>query len=506
MATSAMDAAVGVHAKSANSLRTIRFRRRGTIQNPPAPTTMASPRSTVRRLDEPAARGVEALAEFFARLHDAEFDDYAYAAPHIVARTIPQTARAAERAWAVGSMVLARATGDASARPDVLLDAAAALQNEIASALREVDAVDVPAPPPPRGKRAQREARERALGHTSELLAEIALEEHGLEARLGAAAGGGHHELHTVAIEPPEAAARLLWSVLEFLELHSESSALIEMERIAAAWWFNTWSAPTRSEPEALASEFREREFSLVDRVMIALGEPLAAAAARHPSASELPRVQRGLLDALQRSVCGLFIVRERREAAALVEDVESGTRYDVREHYAELEYGKGFIVAGRLIPVEHIGWIRSPGAVMWRVPDERGAALLGDGLRSRGNLPRAAVVEAMISAIGRGEHVPRLTRPAASRRDAQEILYEFQLAMEDAGLAREAEVSALPPEMRALGSAPNHIVLETPMDGVLADWTRALAEQAGLAPGRPRPQGGSGKRKQGKRRKRKRR
>jgi hypothetical protein len=89
---------------------------------------------------------------------------------------------------------------------------------------------------------------------------------------------------------------------------------------------------------------------------------------------------------------------------------------------------------------------------------------------------------------------VPRSLPPASSRREAQELLYEFYEAMKDLGLAREADVSTIPAELRALGAAPGRLVLETALDTVVADWTGALAEQAGLAREAPGPRSGKAK------------
>jgi hypothetical protein len=94
--------------------------------------------------------------------------------------------------------------------------------------------------------------------------------------------------------------------------------------------------------------------------------------------------------------------------------------------------------------------------------------------------------------------------RPAASKREAHELLADFGTALLEAGLARDLAPDAASPELRALGEATGHQMLEMDLDNVLAEWFRALSEQAGIpGPGvSPLP----GKKKKPKARKKKKR
>jgi len=50
-----------------------------------------------------------------------------------------------------------------------------------------------------------------------------------------------------------------------------------------------------------------------------------------------------------------------------------------MQEHHAEREYPEGCIVAGRLIPCPEIGWIRSPGSMIWSSKDGSRSSMKGN-------------------------------------------------------------------------------------------------------------------------------
>lgn len=430
-------------------------------------------------LDEPATRAVDALTDYFVELHRRGIDVYPFAAPHIVARANPITASVAARAWSLGELVLARAAGAAAPDDDALAGAAARLRAETAVALSAFDdRLNIAAP---LGKRVEREVRKRAADSAGSMLHEIGLEERGVDAILGVEPDG-KQVVVTHPLAPAAAFVQLFEPLLDFLDLRAEDTPLQAMERNAAAWWFDTWSAPAHNEIERLAHEQREREFSLFDREMVSLDESLASAVVRHPSAAGLPTRQRALLDGMLRSVCSLFVIRDRRGAVVVAEDLDSGRRYPFHEHNEDLKYDEGYVMAGRLIPIVDLGWLRSPGTLIWKPGREGDEEFLGDTLRKTASaLPRAVAVEALISIVARGVRVPRSLRPAPSRTEAKELLLELEEAMAAAGLANETDLSELPPEMRGAASSPGVKVLGFAIDETLAAWAQALSEQAGL-------------------------
>lgn len=437
---------------------------------------------TVLILDEPTTRAVDALTDYFVQLNRRGIDAYPFAAPHIIARASLITAPAAADAWRLGGMILARAAGDAAAPGDeALAGTAARLREDIAVALDVFD--DTLRMPAPFGKRAEREARARAADSAGTMLHEIALEERCVNAVLGVQPDGKEIVLAR-PLEPAAAFAQLFEPLLDFLDLRAEDTELVAMERNASAWWFDTWSAPSKGNAETFAHEHREREFSLFDRDMVSLDESLASAVARHPSAESLPARQRALLDGVLTSVPSLFVVRERHGADVVVEDLDTRRRFAFREHNDELEYAERYIMAGRLIPIADLGWLRSPGALLWKSAREGDEGFLGNAVRKASSaLPRAVAVEALISTIARGARVPRVVRPAPSRREAKELLFELNVAMAEAGLSRETDASELPAEMRDAAGAPGQKVLTMPVDAALSDWVQALGEQAGIGP-----------------------
>jgi hypothetical protein len=76
--------------------------------------------------------------------------------------------------------------------------------------------------------------------------------------------------------------------------------------------------------------------------------------------------------------------------------------------------------------------------------------------------------------------------RPAQSRKDAQQVLDDFNGLAVEAGLAREiSAVSALLPKIASKMGVPDLApyveAVEMQVDEVLTRWMRALREQAGV-------------------------
>lgn len=373
---------------------------------------------TLLFLDPSAARAFDALAEYFERVYDA------LATPrkgqiHLELRAHSITAPAAERAWNLGRMVLARAAGD-SVIPDddALTREGRAMHDEVEQVIRSLNDFIAKSPIPFRKRQRCETARESA----GDLLREIALEERGIEL-LVATEHGGTPVVLARSIHPALAAVQSYLQLLDLLEQPFRADPLVWVEREAGHWWFDTWSAPPRTAVEEDLHGTRRREFSLFDRRMLSLDdETIAAAAAqRLPEKALTPR-QRALIDGVRAGVCGFFVVRQRRSHMMLLEDVETGACYEIHEHIEEHDCDEGCVMAGRLIPMSTIGWIRSPSSVYWTA-DAEARATLARGLRDAKGASYPTVVTEIVKATLFGEKVPRSVPPAPSRRMAADFL-----------------------------------------------------------------------------------
>ena len=172
--------------------------------------------------------------------------------------------------------------------------------------------------------------------------------------------------------------------------------------------------------------------------------------------------------------------MRERQGASAVLEDLADGTLYPVHEHNESLAYDAGSVAFGRLLPRADGAYARSVGMAFSHWPE--GAASMGQTLVSSDalGLDREIVLEAMLTEA-QGGTIPRKVRPTQSKRDAHDLLADFSAALLEAGLARDLAPDAATPELRALGEAAGHRMLEMDLDNVLAEWFRALSEQAGI-------------------------
>ena len=155
-------------------------------------TTRAVTRLTPKTLpfDKPAERALDALVDYCLMLHEGGLDDYPFAPPHVVRRANSLTRAAAERAWTLGTLIVARLADRAPAPDDDALDqAVAALHNETATASRMLAEEFADLPAPASDRRGKRRARERALECAGTLLSELAVEEFDLSAVLATAPG-----------------------------------------------------------------------------------------------------------------------------------------------------------------------------------------------------------------------------------------------------------------------------------------------------------------------------
>jgi hypothetical protein len=215
----------------------------------------------------------------------------------------------------------------------------------------------------------------------------------------------------------------------------------------------------------------------------------LAAAAARDlPDKALTPR-QGALLEGAGRSVCGVFVVRQRRGPMTLLQDIDSGVRYEIREHNMEAEYGEGSAVTGRLIPIREIGWIRSPGSIISSQASDQTLSFLTRALRRRRDNYRSIVIE-MLNAVLRGEKPRRFVQPAPSREMAAETSNDFAELMLTEGLGRQDTAASAPgreavSELGAPDLASNFDAVDIEVDEVIKGWLLALREQAEFTPNR---------------------
>jgi hypothetical protein len=271
----------------------------------------------------------------------------------------------------------------------------------------------------------------------------------------------------------------LMERVMDRLELWAGQTDIGYMERQASRHWFDRFSLSKYAEQMEFSHYVREQEFTFAGREFVSLGDTVARNYAAHKGATLRPAVRR-MLEALVRSRASLFAVRERQGASSVMEDLADGKRYAVHEHNESLVYDAGSVALGRLLPRGGGAYARSVGMVFSHWPE--GAASIGQTLVSADGLglDREIVLEGLLTQA-QGGTIPRTVRPAASKREAHDLLADFSMALREAGFARDIAPDAASPELRALGEATGHQVLEMQVDNVLAEWFRALSEQAGI-------------------------
>lgn len=418
---------------------------------------------TLLSLDPAAARAFDALADYFERLHDLGVNG-GVAQPHVEARTHRYCF--AEKAWNFGAMVLARAAGEQNAPEEDALtheahDLLKAVTREVRAFRHAIqEPLELDDTPPIRLRATKRKPREHYMESAAALLSEIAREERGIDATFDTGPDG-QPVILAMPSDPAVAFARSFFSLMDILEIGTESlgldsaeaDQLVSLEREASAWWFGTRSTAALSKRDELGQQCREQEFSFFDRKTAVLGETLASAAARRLPWNTFTRRERALVEGIGRGVCGFFVVRQRRGPIIVLEDIATGARYESRD-YVEPAPEERCVIAGRLIPIPEIGWLRSPGTIIWDAASDAALSATAKVLRQRAQREayRSMVVEIEISAR-RGQKSPRFVPPTPSGESAAELLQDFsELAMEQA--------------------------VEMERDEVLGAWIRALHEQ----------------------------
>lgn len=304
------------------------------------------------------------------------------------------------------------------------------------------------------------------------------------------------YEEHSASVFPlplPDGEMSLVWQpvsreaadvalmerVMDRLELWAGQTDIGYMEREASRHWFDRFSLSKYPEEMELAHYVREQEFTFAGREFVSLGDTVARSYAVHKGATLRPAVRR-MLEALVRSRASLFAVRERQGASSVMEDLSDGKRHTVHEHNESLDYGAGSVALGRLLPRGGGAYARSVGMVFSHWPEADASTAQAVASADALGLDREIILEGILTQA-QGGTIPRTVRPAASRREAHDMLADFSTALLEAGLARDLAPDAATPELRALGEATGHQMLEMQLDNVLAEWFRALSEQAGI-------------------------
>jgi hypothetical protein len=347
------------------------------------------------------------------------------------------------------------------------------------------------------------ELRDATLEEMDDLLREVGLEE--LDADLHLAyQNDGTPVLAWMPIPPETAHVWLLSRLYPRVELTVHADPLLSIERRASRWWFERWSsAAHRGEEWQFTWTVREQEYSLVERSTLALEAPILDAFCKQEFFATVPERQQRMAEALTESFLSIFRVHEHDASRLVLEDVADGRRYEVHEHNPELEYRQGFLGLGRLLPFEGNRYLRSPGMALLQ---DTGGGLTsklvqGLGLAEEG-IGRGVAMESFLALMAkRREKLPRRVVPAESPREAQELLKELQEALQENGLVEAVTAGEAPSELREAAAelTAEAAFMRFPVDEPLAEWIRALTEQAGV-PARRR------ERKQKKDRKRKRR
>lgn len=423
---------------------------------------------TIFAFDPAAARGFEALVDYFERLDDVGAYRSRRTPAHLMARSREFTAVSADKAWSFGAAVLARAFGDELA-PDedaMTQDGRAlveALNREIEpflDALEEAALLYAEVPSPRLGRR----PREQHVASAASLLRDIALENRGVDVTVSSGPDG-QPVILAMSIDEPLTFIRCYASLMDIIEMRVRTCGIAgpsmdvfaRYERQASAWWFDRLTAPAISERDEIGKALREQEFSLFDRKAVCLGDTLASAVARRLPRNALTPHQRVLLEGIGRGVCGLFIVRQQQGPIAVLEDVDTGTSYEVRRYDREFELEEGSVMTGRLVPIPGLGWLPSPGAIWWGKQWE--ARLIATGKRLRralGETHRSTFVEIVMS-YDSEESLPRPVPPVSSQKDAEELVKDLKEILADIDLP------------------------ETSLDLVLEHWLFAITELAGL-------------------------
>ena len=332
-------------------------------------------------------------------------------------------------------------------------------------------------------RRARQVSEQEDLAYVAASLRETGLERHDVSLHLGTERDGTRVLVWNPV--PPETAH--VWLLDSFYERIEQALLLdddLQLERRASEWWFTRWSGEPRGQQERFAYGVREQEWSLVERPMMLLGTSVVGGFRDQPFHGMLRPRQQRLGSSLCTSFASVFVVRERTPDTTAFESLVDGRRYEVHEHNTDIDYAPGHMGFGRIIPFEGRRYLRSPGMLFVpQLDDSRSedlARMVADG--EDGMAPPIGIEMALSVLLGRGK-VPRVTPPAASSRDAQELVTALREMMEEHGLAERASIEDAPAEVREsleTGADPHDVEYwRYDVHEVCGEWMQALAQQA---------------------------
>jgi hypothetical protein len=337
----------------------------------------------------------------------------------------------------------------------------------------------------PRSVRPSPARRERALADAERLLREVGLEEFDVSCHL-VLARDDTPTLAAAAVPPETAHVWLIESLFERAEVAAfGGEPLLAVERDASRWEFACWSAdPARVEAESgsdFAQGVREQEYSLVDRVTLALDASVLGDLAGGDEFLELYPRQHRLAQSLLASFTGVFECEAIDGDRATFRSLSDDRRYTVHEHVIPPAYAPGAIGFGRLLPFDGASHLRSPGMVIVSGTEPELPAMVARTLREIGDaIPPALAIEGLISTFVFGEAVPRVVKPSSSRAVARELVTMIEEILDEAELEREVSPTEAPAELRAhVEEVPGVRYVSFALDSTLSEYLIALAEQA---------------------------
>jgi hypothetical protein len=273
-----------------------------------------------------------------------------------------------------------------------------------------------------------------AFGEVAGLVWEVGLEEFDAECELELAPKG-IVELIAHPVSPESAHVTLIGPLFDRASAALETDdPVMALERIAASWEFDRWSAAPparlmRPEVADFARGVRGDEFQLVDRTLVALGTSIVGSIADDAGFRELFPRQHRMACAFMESFVDIFEVTAVEGPHSTWRSVLHGTSYEVHDEHGAGVYQAGWIAAGRLIPFDEERHLRSLGAILLP-PDPALARKAAETFaRMEESIDSALALEAAISSDLFGIPVPRDVKPARSRAGARVILEEVEAA-----------------------------------------------------------------------------
>lgn len=304
------------------------------------------------------------------------------------------------------------------------------------------------------------------------------LHEQGLEAGLDLRLLANRDGLPGLAWGPIEPHVALIWStgrLFDRIEWMVSREWVLAAEWHAALWAFSVWS--TKAADRGDACRVREQEFALVDRPFVSTSATPLEMLMEDSSFDEVPALQRALAHALCGSSSGVFKVPERPGADALFEAVDDRRTFKILDHGSDLDSRPWRINLGRLIPFQG-GYLRSLGVV----GVENSGEELEDGM-ARGltevdgdELPRALLIEGMITGFVDELAAPAYVPPTDSPTRARELFEDVAAALLAAGVVANATDEGWADELRQRGWVGRE---EYGLDQTLLEWMKGLDWQA---------------------------